>query len=100
MNDNVQIHVEQEITHRTPSPRSTGSDERHYQDRWKSPCCGEYVDRRAIVYFTQLGITLIAMTFCFYKLLTTIDCNESNVYFSLLGSLIGFWVKSPSMRKD
>jgi hypothetical protein len=67
-----------------------------YDNTWTS-CCIE-MDKRATVYFTQLGIILAVMIFAVYQLLTITDCDKSTGYMGLLTLLLGYVLPSPTMR--
>jgi hypothetical protein len=72
------------------------------QTFWKS-CCGQVLDRRAIVFFVQVFIGFTVMAFCMVKIWTSeqLDCTgeDTTAYFSLLSALVGFYIPSPSMEK-
>lgn len=64
---------------------------------WKS-CCGQVIDRRATQYFTQVVIGSIVMGFCMAKIYTAEEGEDTTVYFSLLSTLVGFYIPAPTMN--
>lgn len=64
---------------------------------WKS-CCGQVIDRRATQYFTQVIIGGIVMGFCMAKIYTAEEDEDTTVYFSLLSTLVGFYIPAPTMN--
>jgi hypothetical protein len=67
------------------------------EDRtWKS-CCLE-VDRKAVVFFSTLGISLIMIAFCIFQLTTSKSCEAQQAYMGLLTLVLGIWIKSPSFN--
>ena len=59
-------------------------------------CCLT-MDRRALSFFTTLGISLIIISFCIVQLLSAESCEETNTWIALLMFVIGIWIKSPVM---
>jgi hypothetical protein len=72
-----QIHVENEENKNT----------------WTS-CCVE-VDRRAVVYFSQLAVLSGMMCFCIYQLVELPRCEDQAAYLGLLTLCIGILAPSP-----
>jgi hypothetical protein len=70
---------------------------------WKS-CCGQVLDRRAIVFFVQVFIGATVMIFCMAKIWSAdpLECTgeDTTVYFTLLSTLVGFYIPSPSMTRN
>ena len=65
------------------------------EDRtWKS-CCLE-MDRKAVVFFATLAISLIMIAFCIFQLTTSKSCEAQQAYMGLLTLVLGIWIKSPS----
>ncbi len=65
------------------------------EDRtWKSGCIT--IDRKAVVFFATLGISLIIIAFCIYQLTTSSNCETQTTYMGLLTLVLGIWMKSPS----
>ena len=64
--------------------------------RWKS-CCF-YVDRDVVVFFTKYFILISLMTFFSVELHLSIDCNDKQLYQSLLMLVFGVALPSPRLR--
>ena len=68
-----------------------------YRDHYDS-CCFR-IDKRALVFFSQLGISLIIMSFSIAQLLNpNTDCGREVTYVAMLTSVLGLWVPQPSMK--
>jgi hypothetical protein len=68
------------------------------ENEWKSCCL--VVDRRAVLFFSQLSISLIVLTLCVYNLVVHHDsCDSNQLYTGLLTMIIGVWIDAPKMRK-
>ena len=65
--------------------------------RWKS-CCF-YVDRDVVVFSTKYFILIGLMTFFSYELHIAEDCNDKNLYQSLLMLVLGISVPNPKLNK-
>ena len=72
-------------------------EDKKYDDTWES-CCVK-MDKRAIRFFTQLGISVGIISLCIVQLLRLSDCSSQHAYIGLLTLLIGIWLPSPSMNK-
>lgn len=69
------------------------------ENNWKSCCL--IVDRRALQFFTQLGISLIVISLCIYNLVQYPDnCDSNQVYMGLLTMTIGVYIPTPTMNKE
>ena len=64
---------------------------------WES-CCLK-VNVQAVVYFTQLAVMLISITFSIYQITNSTRCEDQTPYFGLLTSLIGIFLPSPKLFK-
>ena len=64
---------------------------------WES--CYLKVNVQAVVYFTQLVVMLIGITFSIYQIINLTTCAEQTPYFGLLTSLIGIFLPSPKLFK-
>ena len=68
------------------------------ENQWKSCCL--VVDRRAVLFFSQLSISMIVLTLCVYNLVVHHDnCDSNQLYTGLLTMIIGVWIDAPKMRK-
>ena len=87
INDNNKIYKIQELKERI-----------EIENTWKSCCL--LVDRRALIFFSQLGISISVMALCIYQLITHHDsCDSNQLYTGILTMLIGIHLPSPKMRK-
>ena len=59
---------------------------------YRTCCCDSVTDKRLIVIFTQLFITLIMLLFCMYMLSMSDSCADSQVYITLIASISGYWL--------
>ena len=66
-------------------------------ETWRC-CSNSQVDRRCITYITQVTFGIIMIGFCIFKLSTTNECNETNLYVGLLGSTIGVFLPHPNYK--
>ena len=64
---------------------------------WES-CCLK-VNVHAVLYFTQLSVMLIGITFSIYQITNLSRCEDQTPYFGLLTSLIGIFLPSPKLFK-
>ena len=55
------------------------------------------MDRRAVQYFTTLGVSLVIITLCVAKLYGELPCSEQNGWIALLTFVIGIYIKAPSL---
>jgi hypothetical protein len=68
------------------------------ENTWRSCCL--LVDRRALLFFSQLGISISVMGLCIFQLITHHDdCDSNQLYSGLLTMLIGIHLPQPKMRK-
>jgi hypothetical protein len=65
-------------------------------ERWTS-CCLE-VDKNAVQFFSQLGISIGVISFCLYQLVHLTECEQQQAYSSLLTLVLGVWLPSPKMK--
>lgn len=70
-------------------------DKKESQIIWRS-CCLE-MDKRAVVFFTTLGISVAVMIFCGVKLSFADTCEETNTWMALLTLILGIWIKTPTL---
>lgn len=64
--------------------------------KWKS-CCF-YVDKEVVVFSTKYFILIGLMIFFSYELHIAEDCNDKNLFQSLLMLVLGISVPSPRLR--
>lgn len=65
---------------------------------WKSCCL--VMDRRFVVFITQFSISLAVLFFSMYKLLTSLTCDETQVYIGLLTMIIGVYMPQPTIKNN
>ena len=65
------------------------------ENHWES-CCIR-IDKRAVLFFSQLMISLIIIFFCIYQLVILPDCESKTPFMGLLTLVIGVWVNPPTM---
>ena len=91
------IHEEKKCLAKTESQVNLRIAEREaendIENGWDS-CCFR-LDRRAVMYFTTLGVSMSVMIFCIIKLSDNIPCEQQNGWISLLSLVIGIYIKSP-----
>ena len=68
------------------------------KNEWKSCCL--VIDKRAVMYFTQIGIISGAMIFAIYQLINVEDCPSQQAYLGLLTMLIGILVPQPKFHES
>ena len=66
------------------------------ENHWRS-CSGCIIDKRSLTFFTTLGISLIIIAFCIFKLSLSPSCEDTNTWLALLMFVIGIWIKNPSI---
>jgi hypothetical protein len=66
------------------------------ENTWRS-CCLD-VDKRAVKYFSQLGVGLLIIGFCMERLVTLED--DTQAYFGLLTFTVGILLPNPSMADN
>tara|TARA_R110000782_G_scaffold63402_1_gene130023 strand:- start:89 stop:391 length:303 start_codon:yes stop_codon:yes gene_type:complete len=71
-------------------------EDKKYNDTWESCCL--IIDRRAAMYFSQLGVMCIVMIFSIYQLISLEDCNSQATYLGLVSMLIGLILPNPKFN--
>ena len=64
---------------------------------WTS-CCFK-LDKRCVVFTVQTLVAVIILIFCGYRLATEPDCDRSSPYWSLVGSIVGFFFGRGSLEE-
>ena len=68
------------------------------ENKWSS-CCFT-VDKRAVVFFSQLLITLSVVVLCIYQLIKHHDnCDSNQLYSGILSMVIGIYLPTPKIKK-
>jgi len=81
------------------SSKSSNSVYKFERDTFYKSCCDSRIDRRALLFFTQLSMSVLAISFSFYKLcLDNITTEEKNAWFILLSGTIAVWLPNPRMH--
>ena len=70
-------------------------EESKINNNWESCCLT--VDRRAVQYFTTLGVSSVIICLCVVKLSGDLPCQEQNGWIAMLTFVIGIYIKSPSL---
>jgi hypothetical protein len=64
---------------------------------WES-CCVK-LDKRATIFFSQLCISLLSMTFCIYQMVHLTDCESQGLYSGIFTLILGVWLPQPSLTR-
>lgn len=72
-------------------------EDKKYENTWRSCCL--VVDRRAVVYLSQMFVIVFAMGFSMYQLMSIHECNGQQAYLGLLTMLIGLLCPNPNYQK-
>ena len=67
------------------------------ENTWRS-CCLK-TDRRAVIYFSQFGLSASVVVLCIYQLLTKNDCNSNQLFLGLLTLILGVYLPTPKISK-
>ena len=67
------------------------------ENSWNS-CCFK-TDRRAVIYFSQFGLSVAVVIMCIYQLLTRDDCNSNQLFLGLLTLILGVYLPQPKIHK-
>ena len=67
------------------------------ENTWRS-CCLK-TDRRAVIYFSQFGLSASVVILCIYQLLTKNDCNSNQLFLGLLTLILGVYLPTPKISK-
>lgn len=74
-------------------------EEEHARNTWDSCCLT--LDRRAVQYFTQIGIIVAVMAFCVSQLASEIGGEDArSAYLGLLTLLLGLVVPNPTFKDN
>lgn len=75
-----------------PQPLSNPYDD---ENHWDS-CCLR-IDKRALLFFSQLLISLIVIFFCIYQLVVSPNCDSKTPFMGLLTLVVGVHLPQPTM---
>ena len=76
--------------------RQNTDTEWKHRTLWRS-CCLE-MDKRAILFFSQLTISLVILVFCVTLLVLNQDCSTFSRYSPLITFMVGIWLPQPQLR--
>jgi hypothetical protein len=65
---------------------------------WQASCIK--LDRRCLIFCNQVLFGLILTIFCMMKLTRELSTEEQMVYLSLLSTVTGIFLPSPSIKRD
>ena len=75
-------------------------EERKFQhDNTYQSCCLS-LDRRGLIFFTQLFFSATVLIFCIVQLSMNPDCSTYAKYSSIMMFLVGIYIPNPNMKKD
>jgi hypothetical protein len=60
---------------------------------WKS-CCF-HIDKRVLLFWVQLAISLLMLLFCTQRLVVLNRCEEQSPYLAILSSILSVWLPTP-----
>ena len=80
----------------TPTAEAAAAEN---SSRFWTSCCVR-LDKRAVVYFTQLVLGVTIIGFCIGMLVSYQDCNTFARWSPLLSFTIGVFLPGPKMRED
>jgi hypothetical protein len=64
------------------------------RDRWKS-CCFT-IDRQVTIFFSQLTVCIMVISFCMYQLIHSKSCERDQLYSSILTLILGVLIPQPT----
>ena len=78
-------------------PRQVRLERARSEVLWRS-CCVE-MDSRALLFFSQLVLSLVVLLFCIYEIATLPDAAERSWSEMTATFIIGVWLPSPRANK-
>ena len=73
-------------------------ENKEQENVWQASCIK--LDRRCLIFCNQVLFGLILTIFCMIKLTSDISTEEQMVYLSLLSTVTGIFLPSPSIKRD
>ena len=73
-------------------------ENKEQENVWQASCLK--LDRRCLIFCNQVLFGLILTIFCMIKLTRDISTEEQMVYLSLLSTVTGIFLPSPSIKRD
>ena len=64
---------------------------------WRSGCLE--CDKRAVLYFSQLFMSVLIVTFCVVMMVVNQNCETFSRFSPLLTFMLGIWFPQPQMRE-
>ena len=61
-------------------------------------CCGYFFDRALIIYAARAAVLISLLTFSLVNLCYDPGCEETTLYFSVLSSLVTYFISDPSQQ--
>jgi hypothetical protein len=71
-------------------------DDKENDNIWRSCCL--VVDKRMIVFISQLVIAFAVISFSFVQLARSEDCESNQLYVGLVTMIIGIFLPSPRVK--
>ena len=68
--------------------------------KWQWTSCCFRLDKRCVQFSVQTMIGLIILTYCGYQLSTETNCEKQSPYWSLIGSIVGFFFGKSSIGSN
>jgi len=80
--------------------QSTEKTEREFKRKflWKS-CCME-LDKRAVLFFSQLALSFVIILFCMTMLILNQDCSTFSRWSPVVTFMVGIWFPQPQLRES
>ena len=73
----------------------------NYLERYMWRSCCLQVDRRAVIFFSQLTISISIIIFCMTQLwIHHDDCDKNQLYTGILMTIVGVHLPQPKMHKS
>ena len=57
-------------------------------------------DKRALQFFSQFTICVGVLLFSMYKLINSVECEETQVYIGMITMIIGIYLPNPKIKND
>ena len=73
-------------------------ENKEQENVWQASCIK--LDRRCLIFCNQVLFGLILTGFCMTKLTRELSTEEQMVYLSLLSTVTGIFLPSPSIKRD
>ena len=57
-------------------------------------------DKRALQFFSQFTICVGVLLFSMFKLINSVECEETQVYVGMITMIVGIYIPQPKMKND